>query len=142
MQYQQQPNVGLMALQGLGGVAEVNQRAQQQQQRQDFQKKLGGFVSQNDRAGAQKLIAEYPQFMEEAQKQMGFIDTEQNKQTADAAMNLRLASQSKDPLAMQRAVSRAFSTFRINDRGRILRNRMLIPLPIRRRPMLCRVIRG
>ncbi|EMM6760738.1 phage DNA ejection protein [Pluralibacter gergoviae] len=107
MQYQQQPNVGLMALQGLGGVAEVNQRAQQQQQRQDFQKKLGGFVSQNDRAGAQKLIAEYPQFMEEAQKQMGFIDTEQNKQTADAAMNLRLASQSKDPLAMQRAVSRA-----------------------------------
>ncbi|MEH6371748.1 phage DNA ejection protein [Pectobacterium carotovorum] len=107
MQYQQQPNVGLMALQGLGGVAEIRQRAQQQQQRQDFQKKLGGFVSQNDRAGAQKLIAEYPQFMEEAQKQMGFIDAEQNKQTASAAMNLRIASQSKDPRLMQNAIQNA-----------------------------------
>ncbi|MEQ9940323.1 phage DNA ejection protein [Pectobacterium polonicum] len=107
MQYQQQPNVGLMALQGLGGFAEIRQRAQQQQQRQDFQKKLGGFVSQNDRAGAQKLIAEYPQFMEEAQKQMGFIDAEQNKQTASAAMNLRIASQSKDPRLMQNAIQNA-----------------------------------
>lgn len=107
MQYQQQPNVGLMALQGLGGVAEIRQRAQQQQQRQDFQKKLGGFVSQNDRVGARKLIAEYPQFMEEAQKQMGFIDAEQNKQTASAAMNLRIASQSKDPRRMQNAIQNA-----------------------------------
>ncbi|HEJ7272875.1 TPA: phage DNA ejection protein [Serratia marcescens] len=107
MQYQQQPNLGLVALQGLRGVAEIGQAAQQQQQRQEFQKKLGGFVSQNDRAGAQKLIADYPQFMDEAQKQMGFIDAEQNKQTANAAMNLRLASQTNDPRAMQSAIQGA-----------------------------------
>ncbi|WHW82905.1 phage DNA ejection protein [Citrobacter freundii] len=107
MQYQQQPNVGLMALQGLRGVAEINQQAQAAQQLKDYQTQLGDRVSRNDRAGVQQLIAQYPQFMADSQKQMGFIDAEQNRQTADAAMNLRLASQTGDPMVMQKAIMQA-----------------------------------
>lgn len=107
MQYQQQPNVGLMALQGLRGVAEVNQQAEAAQQLKDYQTQLGDKVSKNDRAGVQQLMAQYPQFMADSQKQMGFIDAEQNRQTADAAMNLRLASQTGDPMVMQKAIMQA-----------------------------------
>lgn len=104
VQYQQQPNVGLMALQGLRGVAEINQQAQISQQLKEYQARLGSAVANNDRVGVQKLMAQYPQFMADSQKQMGFIDAEQNRQTADAAMNLRLASQTGDPLTMQKAI--------------------------------------
>lgn len=107
MQYQQQPNVGLMALQGLRGVAEINQQAEAAQQLKDYQTQLGDKVSKNDRAGVQQLMAQYPQFMADSQKQMGFIDAEQNRQTADAAMNLRLASQTGDPMVMQKAIMQA-----------------------------------
>ncbi|EIG6620837.1 phage DNA ejection protein [Escherichia coli] len=107
VQYQQQPNVGLMALQGLRGVAEINQQAQISQQLKEYQAQLGSAVANNDRVGVQKLMAQYPQFMADSQKQMGFIDAEQNRQTADAAMNLRLASQTGDPLTMQNAIQQA-----------------------------------
>ncbi|HGX1855299.1 TPA: phage DNA ejection protein [Escherichia coli] len=107
MQYQQQPNVGLMALQGLRGVAEINQQAEAAQQFKNYQTQLGDAVSRNDRAGVQKLMAQYPQYMADSQKQMGFIDAEQNRQTADAAMNLRLASQTGDPMVMQKAIQQA-----------------------------------
>lgn len=107
MQYQQKPNLGVVALQGLRGVAEINQQAQAAQQLKDYQAQLGDAVSRNDRAGVQKLMAQYPQYMADSQKQMGFIDTEQNRQTADAAMNLRLASQTGDPMVMQKAIQQA-----------------------------------
>jgi len=107
MQYQQQPNLGVMALQGLRGVAEINQQAEAARQLKDYQTQLGDKVSKNDRAGVQQLMAQYPQFMADSQKQMGFIDAEQNRQTADAAMNLRLASQTGDPLVMQKAIQQA-----------------------------------
>lgn len=107
MQYQQQPNVGLMALQGMRGVAEINQQAEAAQQLKNYQTQLGDAVSRNDRAGVQKLMAQYPQYMADSQKQMGFIDAEQNRQTADAAMNLRLASQTGDPTVMQKAIMQA-----------------------------------
>ncbi|HAT2608026.1 TPA: DNA transfer protein p33 [Kluyvera intermedia] len=107
MQYQQQPNVGLMALQGLGGVAQIVQRSQEAQQLKDYQSKLGTAVANDDREGAKKLMAQYPQFMADSQKQMGFIDAEQNRQTADAAMNLRIASQTGDPAVMQKAIQQA-----------------------------------
>ena len=107
VQYQQQPNGGLMALQGLRGVAEINQQAQISQQLKEYQARLGSAVANNDRVGVQKLMAQYPQFMADSQKQMGFIDAEQNRQTADAAMNLRLASQTGDPLTMQKAIQQA-----------------------------------
>ncbi|HGF0117950.1 TPA: phage DNA ejection protein [Klebsiella aerogenes] len=107
MQYQQQPNLGLMTLQGLGGVSQATQQEQSAQQLKDYQARLGSAVANNDRAGVQKLMAQYPQFMADSQKQMGFIDAEQNRQTADAAMNLRLASQTGDPLVMQKAIQQA-----------------------------------
>ncbi|WP_260862778.1 DNA transfer protein [Citrobacter sp. Marseille-Q6884] len=107
MQYQQQPNLGVMALQGLRGIVDVNKQAQAAQQLKDYQTQLGSMVANNDRTGVQKLMAQYPQFMPDSQKQMGFIDAEQNRQTAQAAMNLRLASQTGDPSAMQRAVQQA-----------------------------------
>ncbi|EAQ7239240.1 DNA transfer protein p33 [Salmonella enterica] len=107
IQYQQQPNVGVMGLQGLLGVAQINQQAQAAQQLKEYQTQLGSMVANNDRAGVQKLMVQYPQFMADSQKQMGFIDAEQNRQTADAAMNLRLASQTGDPLVMQKAIQQA-----------------------------------
>lgn len=100
VQYQQQPNIGLMALQGLRGVAEINQQARAAQQLKDYQTQLGKFVGSNDRAGVQKLIAQYPQYMADSQKQMGFIDAEQNRQTAETAMNLRLAAQASPLLVL------------------------------------------
>ncbi|AUV44748.1 phage DNA ejection protein [Salmonella enterica subsp. enterica serovar Typhimurium] len=107
MQYQQQPNVGLMALQGIGGVIDANKQYNSAQQLKDYQAQLGSAVANNDRAGVQQLMAQYPQFMADSQKQMGFIDAEQNRQTADAAMNLRLASQTGDPMVMQKAIMQA-----------------------------------
>ena len=107
MQYQQQPNLGLMTLQGLGGVSQATQQEQSAQQLKDYQARLGSAVANNDRAGVQKLMAQYPQFMAASQKQMGYIDAEQKRQTADAAMNLRLASQTGDPLVMQKAIQQA-----------------------------------
>lgn len=107
MQYQQQPNVGLMALQGIGGVIDANKQYNSAQQLKDYQARLGSAVANNDRAGVQQLMAQYPQFMADSQKQMGFIDAEQNRQTADAAMNLRLASQTGDPMVMQKAIMQA-----------------------------------
>ncbi len=104
MQYQQQPNVGLMALQGLGGVAQIAQQSAAAQQLKDYQSKLGTAVANDDREGAKKLMAQYPQFMADNQRQMGFIDAEQNKQTGIAAMNLRLASATNDPQAMVKAI--------------------------------------
>ena len=65
--YQQQPNVGLMALQGLRGVAEINQQAQISQQLKEYQARLGSAVANNDRVGVQKLMAQYPQFMADSQ---------------------------------------------------------------------------
>ncbi|EFC5455838.1 DNA transfer protein p33 [Escherichia coli] len=96
-----------LPLQGLRGVAEINQQAQISQQLKEYQARLGSAVANNDRVGVQKLMAQYPQFMADSQKQMGFIDAEQNRQTADAAMNLRLASQTGDPLTMQKAIQQA-----------------------------------
>lgn len=107
MQYQQQPNVGLMALQGIGGVIDANKQYNSAQQLKDYQARLGSAVANNDRAGVQQLMAQYPQFMADSQKQMGFIDAQQNRQTAEAAMNLRLASQTGDPLVMQKAIMQA-----------------------------------
>ncbi|OUQ99925.1 acyltransferase [Pluralibacter gergoviae] len=107
MQYQQQPNVGLMALQGLGGVADAYQQQKQAEQLKAYQSGISNAVAKNDREAAKRLITQYPQFIADTQKQMGFIDTEQNKQTAEAAMNLRLASQSRDPQAMQIAAVQA-----------------------------------
>lgn len=107
MQYQQQPNVGLTALQGIGGVIDANKQYNTAQQLKDYQARLGSAVANNDRAGVQQLMAQYPQFMADSQKQMGFIDAEQNRQTADAAMNLRLASQTGDPMVMQKAIMQA-----------------------------------
>ncbi|EQU25822.1 hypothetical protein G849_00483 [Escherichia coli HVH 197 (4-4466217)] len=49
VQYQQQPNVGLMALQGLRGVAEINQQARQQQRKAEFQKAYAGAFESGDR---------------------------------------------------------------------------------------------
>ncbi len=74
MQYQQQPNVGLMALQGLRGVAEINQQARQQQRKAEFQKAYAGAFESGDRNKMRSLISEYPEEFESVQKGMGFID--------------------------------------------------------------------
>lgn len=56
-----------MALQGLRGVAEINQQAQISQQLKEYQARLGSAVANNDRVGVQKLMAQYPQFMADSQ---------------------------------------------------------------------------
>lgn len=100
-------NVGLQVLKGLGGLTQIYQQADSAQQKKDYQSQLGMAVANNDKDAVQKLSAQYPQFLEDTQKQMGFIDAEQNKQTASAAMNLRLASQSNDPQAVINAAQGA-----------------------------------
>ncbi len=73
VQYQQQPNVGLMALQGLRGVAEINQQARQQQRKAEFQKAYAGAFESGDRNKMRSLISEYPEEFESVQKGMGFL---------------------------------------------------------------------
>lgn len=70
VQYQQQPNVGLMALQGLRGVAEINQQARQQQRKAEFQKAYAGAFESGDRNKMRSLISEYPEEFESVQKGM------------------------------------------------------------------------
>lgn len=102
-----QNNIGLQAVKGFGDVRMGLQQAEMAQQKKDYQSRLGEAVGNNDKDAAQKLLVQYPQFLEDTQKQMGFIDAEQNKQTASAAMNLRLASQSNDPQAVINAAQGA-----------------------------------
>ena len=60
VQFQQQPNVGLMALQGLRGVAEINQQARQQQRKAEFQKAYAGAFGPSIRQNLTALWKENP----------------------------------------------------------------------------------
>ncbi|EMV2412735.1 phage DNA ejection protein [Escherichia coli] len=92
VQYQQQPNVGLMALQGLRGVAEINQQARQQQRKAEFQKAYAGAFESGDRNKMRSLISEYPEEFESIQKGMGFIDDDQRNSIGHLATSAQIAS--------------------------------------------------
>lgn len=92
VQYQQQPNVGLMALQGLRGVAEINQQARQQQRKSEFQKAYAGAFESGDRNKMRSLISEYPEEFESVQKGMGFIDDDQRNSIGHLATSAQIAS--------------------------------------------------
>ncbi|HCT5651610.1 TPA: phage DNA ejection protein [Escherichia coli] len=92
VQYQQQPNVGLMALQGLRGVAEINQQARQQQRKAEFQKAYAGAFESGDRNKMRSLISEYPEEFESVQKGMGFIDDDQRNSIGHLATSAQIAS--------------------------------------------------
>lgn len=92
VQYQQQPNVGLMALQGLRGVAEINQQARQQQRKAEFQKAYAGAFESGDRNKMRSLISEYPEEFESVQKEMGFIDDDQRNSIGHLATSAQIAS--------------------------------------------------
>ena len=92
VQYQQQPNVGLMALQGLRGVAEINQQARQQQRKAEFQKAYAGAFESVDRNKMRSLISEYPEEFESVQKGMGFIDDDQRNSIGHLATSAQIAS--------------------------------------------------
>ncbi|HAL2383233.1 TPA: phage DNA ejection protein [Escherichia coli] len=92
VQFQQQPNVGLMALQGLRGVAEINQQARQQQRKAEFQKAYAGAFESGDRNKMRSLISEYPEEFESVQKGMGFIDDDQRNSIGHLATSAQIAS--------------------------------------------------
>ncbi|EFM0488888.1 acyltransferase [Escherichia coli] len=92
VQYQQQPNVGLMALQGIRGVAEINQQARQQQRKAEFQKAYAGAFESGDRNKMRSLISEYPEEFESVQKGMGFIDDDQRNSIGHLATSAQIAS--------------------------------------------------
>ncbi|HCP2135924.1 TPA: phage DNA ejection protein [Escherichia coli] len=92
VQYQQHPNVGLMALQGLRGVAEINQQARQQQRKAEFQKAYAGAFESGDRNKMRSLISEYPEEFESVQKGMGFIDDDQRNSIGHLATSAQIAS--------------------------------------------------
>lgn len=92
VQYQQQPNVGLMALQGLRGVAEINQQTRQQQRKAEFQKAYAGAFESGDRNKMRSLISEYPEEFESVQKGMGFIDDDQRNSIGHLATSAQIAS--------------------------------------------------
>lgn len=92
-------NVGLTALQGLSGIAEVFQQEKQAQRQKEFQQAYANAYASGDRGALRQLATQYPDQIESVRKGMGFIDEEQRNSIGTLAAGARLASSS--PEAMQ-----------------------------------------
>jgi hypothetical protein len=85
-------NVGLQALQGLGGLAQAYQQNQQAERQKAFQQKYGNAFKSSDRNAMRDLAAEFPDQFEHVQKGMGFIDDDHRTTMGDLAMNAQVAA--------------------------------------------------
>ncbi|MGX8941625.1 phage DNA ejection protein [Symbiopectobacterium sp. Eva_TO] len=85
-------NVGLQALQGLGGLADAYKQNQQAERQKAFQQEYGNAFKSGDRNAMRDLAAKYPDQFENVQKGMGFIDDDHRTTMGDLAMNAQVAA--------------------------------------------------
>lgn len=91
-------NVGLQALQGLSGLADVYQQSQQADRQKEFQQLYANAYASGDRGALRQLAAQYPDQIDAVRKGMGFIDEDQQKAVGNLAAGARLASTSPEAM--------------------------------------------
>ena len=91
-------NIGLQALQGLSGLADVYQKNQQAQRQQEFQQLYANAYASGDRSALRQLATQYPDQIDAVRKGMGFIDEDQQKAVGNLAAGARLASTSPEAM--------------------------------------------
>lgn len=91
-------NIGLQALQGLGGLADVFQKNQQAERQQAFQQAYANAYASGDRSALRQLATQYPDQIDAVRKGMGFIDEDQQKAVGNLAAGARLAATSPEAM--------------------------------------------
>lgn len=91
-------NIGLQALQGLGGLADVFQKNQQAQRQREFQQLYANAYASGDRNALRQLATKYPDQIDAVRKGMGFIDEDQQKAVGNLAAGARLAATSPEAM--------------------------------------------
>lgn len=92
-------NIGLQALQGLGGIADVFQKNQQAERQQAFQQAYANAYASGDRSALRQLATQYPDQIDAVRKGMGFIDEDQQKAVGNLAAGARLAATSPEAMS-------------------------------------------
>ncbi|WP_097246670.1 phage DNA ejection protein [Escherichia coli] len=85
-------NVGLTALRGLAGVADIYKQEQQQERKAAFQKGYADAYASGDREQMRNLITAFPEEFEEVRKGMGYVDDAQRDDFGNLALKAQVAS--------------------------------------------------
>lgn len=85
-------NVGLTALRGLAGVADIYKQQQQQERKKAFQKGYTDAYASGDREQMRNLITAFPEEFEEVRKGMGYVDDAQRDDFGNLALKAQVAS--------------------------------------------------
>lgn len=85
-------NVGLTALRGLAGVADIYKQQQQQERKAAFQKGYADAYASGDREQMRNLITAFPEEFEEVRKGMGYVDDAQRDDFGNLALKTQVAS--------------------------------------------------
>ncbi|HCL7849945.1 TPA: phage DNA ejection protein [Escherichia coli] len=85
-------NVGLTALRGLAGVADIYKQQQQQERKKAFQKGYADAYASGDREQMRNLITAFPEEFEEVRKGMGYVDDAQRDDFGNLALKAQVAS--------------------------------------------------
>ena len=85
-------NVGLTALRGLAGVADIYKQQQQQERKAAFQKGYADAYASGDREQMRNLITAFPEEFEEVRKGMGYVDDAQRDDYGNLALKAQVAS--------------------------------------------------
>lgn len=85
-------NVGLTALRGLAGVADIYKQQQHQERKAAFQKGYADAYASGDREQMRNLITAFPEEFEEVRKGMGYVDDAQRDDFGNLALKAQVAS--------------------------------------------------
>ncbi|EHR7664075.1 phage DNA ejection protein [Escherichia coli] len=85
-------NVGLTALRGLAGVADIYKQQQQQERKAAFLKGYADAYASGDREQMRNLITAFPEEFEEVRKGMGYVDDAQRDDFGNLALKAQVAS--------------------------------------------------
>ncbi|HBP3771299.1 TPA: phage DNA ejection protein [Escherichia coli] len=85
-------NVGLTALRGLAGVADIYKQQQHQERKAAFQKGYADAYASGDREQMRNLITAFPEEFEEVRKGMGYVDDAQRNDFGNLALKAQVAS--------------------------------------------------
>lgn len=85
-------NVGLTALRGLAGVADIYKQQQQQERKAAFQKGYADAYASGDREQMRNLITAFPEEFEEVRKGMSYVDDAQRDDYGNLALKAQVAS--------------------------------------------------
>ncbi|AUW49718.1 DNA transfer protein [Salmonella enterica subsp. enterica serovar Kentucky] len=85
-------NVGLTALRGLAGVADIYKQQQKQERKAAFQKGYADAYASGDREQMRNLITAFPEEFEEVRKGMGYVDDAQRDDFGNLALKAQVAS--------------------------------------------------